>query len=276
MCNSNVSSRFERKDNGYTSKWPWYRLVVQTVSGDWCAETLLHQKRKQLCVHLLRLQNPSRNAAGPEETRYATTPFIYKPKASMFWDLPQTAKAGDSFEHRALKMNKQFFFLAGVCLLAYVAVEVSAQYGTMGYPAAGGYGGYGGYGGAGGYGAMGALGNIYGGNSQERAKYQRNLIAYRMALRDWQQKASRTIVIRNALNDLARASTFTKWTAAGREFMFLTFEKRFSLHAVFFNLPILCIFVWRGQEEPMFFSVIFNKNCWSSITIGKIGLDAVF
>lgn len=146
-------------------------------------------------------------------------------------------------------MNKQFFFLAGVCLLAYVAVEVSAQYGMMGYPAAGGYGGYGGAGGygvagaAGGYGAMGALGNIYGGNSQERAKYQRNLIAYRMALRDWQQKASRTIVIRNALNDLARASTFTKWTAAGREFMFLTFEKRFSLHAVFFNLPILCIFV---------------------------------
>lgn len=114
-------------------------------------------------------------------------------------------------------MNKQFFFLAGVCLLAYVAVEVSAQYGMVGYPAAGGISGYGGYGGIGGYGGLGALGNIYGDNSEERAKYQRNLIAYRMALRDWQQKAARTIVIRNSLNDLARASTFTKWTAAGRE-----------------------------------------------------------
>lgn len=108
-------------------------------------------------------------------------------------------------------MNKQFFFLAGVCLLAYVVVEVSAQYSSLGY---GGYGGYGGM--AGGYpGGMGGLAGIYGGNSQERAKYQRNLIAYRLALRDWQNKASRTIVIRNALNDLARASTFTKWTAAG-------------------------------------------------------------
>lgn len=108
-------------------------------------------------------------------------------------------------------MNKQFFFLAGVCLLAYVVVEVSANYGGLGY---GGYAGYGGM--AGGYpGGMSGLAGIYGGNSQERAKYQRNLIAYRLALRDWQNKASRTIVIRNALNDLARASTFTKWTAAG-------------------------------------------------------------
>nr|XP_022313828.1 uncharacterized protein LOC111118559 [Crassostrea virginica] len=107
-------------------------------------------------------------------------------------------------------MNKQFFFLAGVCLLAYVVVEVSANYGGLGY---GGYAGYGGM--AGGYpGGMSGLAGIYGGNSQERAKYQRNLIAYRLALRDWQNKASRTIVIRNALNDLARASTFTKWTAA--------------------------------------------------------------
>ncbi|XP_061181583.1 uncharacterized protein LOC133190124 [Saccostrea echinata] len=100
-------------------------------------------------------------------------------------------------------MNKQFFFLAGVCLLAYVAVEVSAQYG-MGY----GYGGYPSM-----YPGMGGIGGVYGGNAQERAKYRRNLIAYRLALRDWQRKASRTIVVRNALNDLARASTFNKWTA---------------------------------------------------------------
>ncbi|XP_062590047.1 uncharacterized protein LOC134251660 [Saccostrea cucullata] len=107
-------------------------------------------------------------------------------------------------------MNRQFFFLAGVCLLAFVAVEVSAMYG-MGY-GMGGMGGLGGYGYPSMYPGFGGLG-AYRGNAQERAKYQRNLMAYRLALRDWQRKASRTIVTRNALNDLARASTFNKWTA---------------------------------------------------------------
>lgn len=104
-------------------------------------------------------------------------------------------------------MNKQFFFIAGVCLLAYVAVEVSAQYNMGGYRMHGAY--------------PGMAGGVYGANSAERQKYQRNVIAYRMALRDWQRKASRTIVIRNALNDLARASTFTKWSALGMNYFFL-------------------------------------------------------
>jgi hypothetical protein len=99
-------------------------------------------------------------------------------------------------------MNRQFFFIAGVCLLAYLAVEVSAQYG-FGFP--GGFPGIG------------------GGNAEERLKYRRNVLAYQVALRDWQRKASRTIVLRNALNDLARASTFTKWSALGMSYYFLFF-----------------------------------------------------